>query len=359
MPHFKPAHVSRNRQARVIGVVERRSSFEKQNNAGQGISIFLPKVQMLTVLAFVRLVGGKFIERDLIIDGDEFQEGKMGRPRLSIVVLLYEPAPIIDKTTIMPQGCAFDLDSRSGLLPGQADESPLEYDDYVPIDHIVCCDNCCCGQIPRYGLVFLVSRHHQEIIIGRKLPEAVTSIIMETTLGRFTYYTRDDRNFVHFDTNICLSNTPLIPNQNMDHIRLSAQGYYLIYDSVQSKNFVWRQCYDPLEFLVSGNFFGVPDAVIYMPSVILKKWKRIERFSRALHDAVTSVLGDISEPDSFAIALKNLPEDDRSSIKNCIQMRTTAERLAACVCLCRALSRRNLIEMDFDSKFFLFSLETL
>ncbi|KAF8799183.1 hypothetical protein BYT27DRAFT_6873048 [Phlegmacium glaucopus] len=273
----------------------------------------------------------------------------MRRGCLSQAFFLCEASSPVHNTKPTTHGCTFDLGSRLGLHPGQETESPVEYDDDVPIDHIVHQESCCCGRISKNGLVFLVSRHHQEITIGRKFPEAISSVIMETSLGRFTCYTHKDRHFVHFDASTCSSNVPLIPNQNMDDILLSARGYYLISDATQSKNFVWRRCSnDSLEFLASGNFFGVPDAVIYMPRVVLERWKRLERFSRALHDAMISVLEDLHEPTSFAIALQNLPEEHRSSLKG-IPVNTTAERLAACVCLYQILSRKKLIEMDFES----------
>ena len=253
-----------------------------------------------------------------------------------------------------PHRCAFDLPSCSGLLPAQEAESQLECDDYVPIDHIVNRECCSYERISRHALIFLVSRRHQKITTGKKLPEDVHSVIMETTLGRFTFYTRENRNFVDFDaTPTCpLTDVPLIPNQSMDEIILGARGFYLINGTARSKKFEWHDCSkQSLEFLASGNFFGVPNAVIYMPEVILKKWRRLEKFCRALHEAMDSVLEILPEPPSFVIALRNLPEDYSTSIMDSIQMTTTAERLAACVHFYRVLSRKKLIEMDFDSKF--------
>jgi hypothetical protein len=281
----------------------------------------------------------------MTVDGDEFEKQNM----LSKALFLYEPSSTDNKTKMMPHDCYFDITSRLG-------ESPLERNDDVPIDHIFSRGHCCCRRMSRYGLILLVSRHHQEITLGKKLPESITSVIMETSLGRFTYYTHQDRNLVDFDASTRSSSVPLIPNQNMDEILLGARGYYLINDTPQSKKFVWRRCsddssIDSLERLASGNFFGVPDAVIYMPEVILKKWKRLERFSLALLDAMNCVLEGLHEPASFAAALQNLPQDYSSSLKNGISMSTIEERLAACVCLCRALSKKNLIEMDFDSEF--------
>ena len=252
-------------------------------------------------------------------------------------------------------GPAFDLSSRLDLIPGQ--ETQFEYDDDVPIDHIVDRQSCYCDRISRYGLVFLVSRHHQDITIGKKMPESIDSIIMETILGRFTCYTHANRNFVDFDPTVYSSDVPLVPDQNMDEIILGARGYYLINDTAQNKKFRWRNCSnDSLEYLASGNFFGVPNAVIYMPKAIMKKWQRLERFSQALQDAMNSALEGLYEPADFVLSLWNLPEDYRSSFRDSgISMRTTTERLAACVHLYRALSTKELIEMDFDSKFLLFT----
>ena len=271
---------------------------------------------------------------------------------------LKSPATInkAKKTMTTTYLCPSDLASRLDLLSDQENKSLAEYDDDVPIDHIVCREKCCCGQISRYGLVFLVSRHHQDITIGMKFPEAIPSIIIETSLGRFTCYTHEDRNLVHFEDSVCSSNIPLIPNQNMDEILLAARGYYLINDTPQSKKFAWRQCPDDsLEFLASGNFFGIPDAVIYMPQIILERWKRLKKFSWALYDAMNAVLKDLHEPVSYVIAMQHFPEDYGSSIKRGIPMNTTAERLAACVYLCRTLSKKKLLDMDFDSKFLFFT----
>ena len=333
--------VSRHRHARVIEAAE-----------GQGMPLLLLRLGIQRSLFLGSwVVTGKSIEQDVTLDEDESRKEQMWRLHFSKALFLYEPFSTINKTAMMPRGCALDISSRLGLVPGQESESLVERDDDVPIDHIVYCETCCCVQIPRCGLVFLISRHHQEITTGTKFPEATDSLIAETSLGCFTCYTREKRNFVHFDASICSSNVPLIPNQNLDDILLGAQGYYLINDTVQNKEFRWRRCSDDsLEFLASGNFFGIPNAVIYMPKAILKKWKRLEEFSRALQNAMNATFENLHEPTSFAMALRNLPEADESNIKNSIPMSTTAERLATCVYLCRALSRKNLIEMDFDGK---------
>ena len=265
----------------------------------------------------------------------------------SKALLLYGPSStFVNKSKMIPHdtsSCTFDLTSPLGLLQGQEDED-------VSKPHVFSRDSC--RRISRHSLVFLVSQHLQKITVGKKSPQSVTSVIMETSLGRFTCYTHQNRNVVDFDARTCSSKIPLIPEQKMDEILLGARGYYLINYMPQNEKFVWRRCSnDSLEFIASGNFFGIPKAVIYMPTAILKQWKQLETFSQALFDAVNSVLKNLNEPASFAVALENLPQDYGPNLKNRIPMTTIVERLAACLYLCRALSIKNLFEMDFDGKF--------
>ncbi|KAF8149157.1 hypothetical protein B0H34DRAFT_197165 [Crassisporium funariophilum] len=244
--------------------------------------------------------------------------------------------------------CAFDLASRLSLLPGQINSHLAEYDEGVPIDDIVTRGSCYCGRISRHGLIYLVSQHLQNISLS-ETSTGTKCIAISTSLGRFKCYEKDDRTFVHFDGTTRSSYLPLVRDQNLEEILQTAQGQYLINDSAEHRDFIWRQSsMDALEYLATGNFYGIPNAIMYMPRETLDRWKRLKQFSWAMADAMLSVIETVHEPASFVLALNNLPKGSSAGLKNKLAMESPAEKLAACVYLCRVLSRKSITEMDFE-----------
>ena len=134
--------------------------------------------------------------------------------------------------------CSYDLGSSLRLLPGQENEEFAEFDE-VPVDRAVSRGPHYCGQISRHGLLFLISRHLQHITT-RGTPSGGSSIVVQTTLGRFTFYEWNDKHFVHFYRGTCSSNVDLVPNQKLEDILKAASGQYLVNEFSYNKNFVWR-----------------------------------------------------------------------------------------------------------------------
>lgn len=142
-----------------------------------------------------------------------------------------------------------------------------------------------------------------------------------------------------------------IPNtgQNVDDIVLASQGHYLVNDSSTHRSFKWRSnVLQTVEFLSTGNFFGLPHAVIYMPEEDIERWKRLERFSKAVIRAMVKIVQAIKEPVSLVAALKQLPTEHKAKLQGSLPMGSVAEKLAACYYLCYVLSKKRIDNMEFD-----------
>ena len=247
--------------------------------------------------------------------------------------------------------CSYDLASSLRLLPGQENEEFADYDE-VSIDRAVSRGQCYCGRISRHGLIFLISRHLQDVTMAETISWG-SSIVVQTTLGRFKFYEQNDKTFVHFDRGTRSSNVDLIPNQKLEDILKAALGQYLFNESSDVVNFVWQRCSGDLEDLAIRHYFGMPDAVIYMNRNVLESWNRLKRFSDAMLDAMTSVLDELEEPSSFIEALKNLP-NRRCSVANhdggLDVSAGPAEGLASCVYFCEIIADKKLEYMKVEGK---------
>jgi hypothetical protein len=95
-----------------------------------------------------------------------------------------------------------------------------------------------------------------------------------------------------------------------------------------------------------GQFYGVPNAVIYMTKWTLQRWKRIKEFAYAMLDTVLSILDGLEEPAEFVDAMRNLPLCSDATRGDRLAMTTTAEKLASSVFLYRELSRKRIERND-------------
>ena len=254
-------------------------------------------------------------------------KGTIRLPRFSKSLLL---GHLSVDTTSEPSGerlevsCSYDLASILRLLPGQENEEFAEYDEDVPVDRaIISRGQCYCGRISRHGLVFLISQHLQDVTTA-ETTSGGSSIVVQTTLGRFTFYEQNDKSFVHFDrsTRSPASIVDLIPNQNLDHILKAASGLRYLFDAKAAKaaeksgddtKFFWYKFPGNPEDLATELRFGMPDAVIYMNGDVLERWNRLKRFSKAMVNAMTNVLDDLEVPIGFVEVLNKLPNRCRSS----------------------------------------------
>ena len=300
-------------------------------------------------------------------------EGTIRIPRFSRSLLLKDLS--VDASE--PSGarlevsCSYDLASSLRLLPGQENEAFAEYDE-IPVDCAVSRGQCYCGRISRHGLVLLVSRHLQDVTMA-ETASGGSFIVAQTTLGRFEFYKQNDKSFVHFDRGTRSSNIDLVPNQKLEDILKAALGYqYVLNESIDNRNFVWDRCSGELEVedLGIGQFFCMPDAVIYMNRNVLESWRRLKRFSDAMVDAMTSVLDELEEPSNFVEALDNLPNRRRSSANRDGRRDASegldvsegpAKRLAHCVYLCEIFANKKLeyymtVEGGLKYSLFLFCL---
>ena len=295
-------------------------------------------------------------------------KGTIRLPRFSRSLLLRD----LSVDTSEPSGerlevsCSYDLASSLRLLPGQENEEFAEYDE-VLMDRAVSRGQCYCGRISRHGLLFLISRHLQDVTTV-ETTSGGSSIVVQTTLGRFKFYEQNDKSFVHFDRDTRSSNVDLVPNQKLEDILKAALGHqYILNESSDNPNFVWQRGSGDLqvEDLATGQYFGMPDAVIYMNRNVLESWNRLKRFSEAMVDAMTSVLNELEEPSSFVAALNNLPNRRRSSTNHDGRLDASkgldvsegpAQRLAYCVYLCEILAYKKLeyVTVKGVSKYFLF-----
>ena len=236
-------------------------------------------------------------------------KGTIRLPRFSKSLLLRH----LSVDTSEPSGerlevsCSYDLASILRLLPGQENGKFAEYDE-VLMDRTVSRGQCYCGRISCHGLLFLISQHLQDVTTAETTLWG-SSIVVQTTLGRFKFYELNEKSFVHFDrgTPSLASNVDLVPNQKVEDILKAASGQYLV--SEPNMNFVWRRCSSDLqvEDLATEQYFGMPNAVIYMNRNVLENWKRLKQFSKAMVDTMTGVVDELQEPSSVVEALNNLP----------------------------------------------------
>ena len=217
--------------------------------------------------------------------------------------LAYTPSDP-DASQISSGSCCFNLASRLGLLPGQANESRAEYDTNIPLDRAISRGDCCCRHISRHGFILLMSQHFQEVTGGRKC------IVLSTSIGRLKCYDFQDCTFIHFNPTTWASHTELIKNQNLDHILWSSQGQYLVNSDISDlKKYSWNpEVGDKLERLAIGHFYCPPDGVIYMTAEALTHWKKLQQFSMAVIDVVYSITQMVKGPLSFVDAMEDLPQ---------------------------------------------------
>ena len=280
-------------------------------------------------------------------------KGTIRIPRFSISLLLRDWSVDTSEPSSaqLEVSCSYDLASSLRLLPGQENEEFAEYDE-VPVYRAVSRGQCFCGRISRHGLLFLISRHLQGITTAQTTSWG-SSIVVQTTLGRFKFYELNDKSFVHFDRGTRSSNVDLIPNQKLEDILKAASGHYLVNESSDIVNFVWRRCSSDLqvEDLAVWQYFSMPNAVIYMNRDVLESWNRLKRFSLAMIDAMTSVLDELEEPSSFVEALKILPNRRPFSANDDGRLRLSegpAQKLSYCAYLCEILSVKNLEYVNIE-----------
>ena len=224
------------------------------------------------------------------------------------------------------------------------------------MDRAVSRGQCYCGRISRHGLVFLISRHLQDITTV-ETTSGGSSVVIQTTFGRFKFYEQNDKSFVHFDRGTPSSNVDLVPNQKLEDILKAASGQYLVNKSIFNMNFVWQRYSGDLqvEDLATRQLFGIPDAVvIYMNRNVLENWDRLKRFSYAMLDAMKSVLDELEVPSSILEALKKLPNWRRPSANHdgwpLVDFSAEpADRLAISVYLIEILSHKMLEDMSIES----------
>jgi hypothetical protein len=251
--------------------------------------------------------------------------------------------------------CSFDLLTRLGLFPGQPNEALAEYDTKVPLDAVVSRGSCYCGRISRHGFVFLVSKYFQHVSVA-ETPTGGTCFILSTTIGRFKCYEIDDRTFIHFDSGTRSSYVDLVTDQNLDDIFRTARGEYQFSTGVSPAEvdnvFQWHRNMGPgqsLESIATAQFYGVPNAVIYMTNSTLQRWKRIKEFAFVMLDTVLSVLDGLEEPAEFVSASRNFVPPVSGGTQS--DVGTPPELLALSIFLLRTLSRKRIDTMTYKCGF--------
>jgi len=302
-------------------------------------------------------VARKLIEKDSSLNQYSVEHGTVTIPRFSKSLLLRDLQLDPDSGRISNGSCSFDLLARLGLFPGQSNEALAEYNASVPLDAVVSRGNCYCGRISRHGFIFLVSKYFQHASMV-ETTKGGTCFILSTSIGRFKCYEIEDRIFIHFDSGTRSSYVDLVKDQNLDDILRTAQGEYLVTSGVTpdpdtaDNVFEWRRnTGEPLESLASGQFYGMPKAIIFMTKPTLQRWKRLKEFAYAIIDNVLSILDRLREPMEFVTALNNLPPIDNGARSDQISMSTPAEKLASCIFLFRSLSRKSIGAMSYEGPF--------
>jgi len=303
--------------------------------------------------AFVR----QLVEKDSSLNQYSADYGTVTIPNFSKSLLLQDLEVHPNVGRMNAGSCSFDLLARLGLFPGQPDEALANYDTEVPLDAVVSRGNCYCGRISRHGFVFLVSKYFQHVSMA-ETTNGGTCFILSTTIGRFKCYEIDDRTFIHFDSGTRSSYVDLIKAQNLDDILRTARGEFQIAsgdDSAPNNGFEWRPSRStdkPLESIASAEFYGVPNAVIYMTKSTLQRWKRVKEFGNVMMDTVLSVLDGLEEPVEFVSALRNLPPaSDPTQGGSLPQWSTPAEKLASSILLYRQGAWKNISEASYKGGF--------
>ena len=294
----------------------------------------------------------RLVEKDSSLNQYSAEHGTVTIPHFSKSLLLQDLQVDPDVGRMNAGSCSFDLLVRLGLFPGQPNEALANYDTGVPLDAVVSRGNCYCGRISRHGFVFLVSKYFQHVSVA-EATEGGTCFDILTSIGRFKCYEIDDRTFIHFDSGTRSSYVDLVKDQNLDDILRTARGEYRATGGVSPTKtdnvFEWRRSTgESLEYLASGQFYGVPNAVIYMTKSTLQRWKRIKEFAYAMVDTVLSVLDGLQEPAEFVSALRKLPSGSDVKGPDSVARDTPAELLASSVFLYREYSRKKIGEMTYE-----------
>ncbi|KAF8814010.1 hypothetical protein BYT27DRAFT_7206382 [Phlegmacium glaucopus] len=292
----------------------------------------------------------RLVEKDADLNQYSVEHNTLTIPHFSKSLLLQDIPVDADAGRISKGSCSFDLLARLGLFPGQQNDSLAKYDADVPLGAVVSRGNCYCGRISRHGFIFLVSKYFQRASMV-EVAGGGSCIVLLTSIGRFKCYEIEDRTFIHFDTGTRSSYVDLVQDQDLDDIIRVAQGEYLsTTDSspaIAENIFQWnRNTTKPLESIASGQFYGVPKAIIYMTKSTLQRWERLKEFAYSMIDTVLSVFDGLREPAELVTALNNLPPTGDSLRP--VSMSTPEEKLASWIYLYRSFSRQKIGEMDYE-----------
>ena len=322
-----------------------------QSEPSSFVSVLEGFIYSLRVPPVVR----RLVEKDSSLNQYSAEHDTVTIPHFSKSLLLQD-LEIDPNTGRMDTGsCSFDLLVRLGLFPGQPNEALANYDTGVRLDAVVSRGNCYCGRISRHGFVFLVSKYFQHVSMAENM-QGGTCFILSTTIGRFKCYEINDRTFIHFDSGTRSCYVDLVKDQNIEDILRTARGEYQVTSGVSPAKtdnvFNWcRSAGELLERIATGQFYGVPNAVIYMTKSTLQRWKRIQEFAYAVLDTVLSILDGLEEPAEFVSAMRNLPPDSDARPGDRFAMTTTAEKLALSVFLYRVLSRKGIGALTYECEF--------
>ncbi|KAF5323687.1 hypothetical protein D9619_012868 [Psilocybe cf. subviscida] len=322
-------------------------SFEKASNiaiSGGNFSEIHGSVYLGHPVAELR----KIAEKDSVFNEYSPTEGTLKLPTFTKDLLLNITNVVTDSASRPTSGsCCFDLAWRLGLLPGQPNSGFTEYEPDTPIAEVVTRSTCCCGRISRHGFVHLVSRFFQHASMQESAGSGAI-ITINTTIGRFKCYEIDDRTFVHFDGSTRSSPiNELVDNQDLDHILRSARGQYLMMDSVTFKHMEWgTDDEERIPNCASGNFFGVPDAIMYMTKEKIAAWKLLSDFGKMVLTSTLQYIDTLREPESFCrlVEMQNSPNFDPKAVKP----NTPPEMLSLSLYLCRVLSKKSVVAMTYD-----------
>jgi hypothetical protein len=307
------------------------------------------------VLSFPSVIR-RLVEKDADLNQYSVEHNTLTIPHFSKSLLLQDILVDSDAGRISKGSCSFDLLARLGLFPGQHNDALAKYDADVPLGAVVSRGNCYCGRISRHGFIFLVSKYFQRASMA-EVAGGGSCIVILTSIGRFKCYEIEDRTFIHFDTGTRSSYVDLIMDQNLDDILRVVQGEYLSTTgsspAATENMFQWhRNTGEPFESVASGQFYGVPKAVIYMTKSTLQRWVRLKEFSYSMIDTVLSVIDGLREPAELVNALNNLPpNDDSTRAEDLLSIPTSspAGKLAQTIGFYRFLSRKKIREMSYES----------
>ncbi|KAF8814014.1 hypothetical protein BYT27DRAFT_7250425 [Phlegmacium glaucopus] len=297
----------------------------------------------------------RLVEKDADLNQYSVEHNTLTIPHFSKSLLLQDIPIDADAGRISKGSCSFDLLARLGLFPGQQNDSLAKYDADVPLGAVVSRGNCYCGCISRHGFIFLVSKYFQRASMV-EVAGGGSCIVLLTSIGRFKCYEIEDRTFIHFDTGTRSSYIDLVQDQDLDDILRVAQGEYLSTTgsspAIAENIFQWhRNTGEPFESIASGQFYGVPKAMIYMTKPTLQRWERLQEFAYSMIDTVLSVFDGLREPAEFVTALNNLPPIDDSTRAETIlstPSSSPAEKLAFCIGHYRLLSRKKIRGMSYE-----------